>query len=334
MIKLISYAARRDVTALVKFSKFAAGERHVALDMGTMTALAMFGHSNRFGITVDFRGSDDIIDLALLIDALKRNGSDQIDVTIPYFPAARQDRAVNPGEALSAKVIADLLQEICPIEKIEIWDPHSEVVPALFPAGSIKVIEQHILAARYIKLWNKSPVLVSPDAGAAKKIHKLAEYAKLPVLYATKGRNPVTGDIEETQLALNHADLDLKDKIRDLVIVDDICDGGRTFVALGKALKAYQPKARLHLYVTHGIFSYGMAPFENLFDFIYCPNVMNDAQRKFWSEDGVWDVKKMTPPYETNNPADVTNAGTRYLDNSGIANATPTTEDSPVGGVV
>lgn len=233
-----------------------------------------------------FRSSEDLIDLALVYDALARMDL-YPPLFMPYFPYARQDRVCNPGEALSVKVIADLIREVNTSQKIELWDPHSDVVQALFPAGSTVIIEQHELAAPFFVGWEKA-VIVAPDAGAAKKARKLADRLNLPFIQAHKTRDVKTGEITGT--SVEHwqgvAENDWK-----FIIVDDICDGGRTFIELGQALRKLGATGELHLYVTHGIFSKGLLVFKDLFEKVYCPNVMN----QFWIpafKDGVIDIQK------------------------------------------
>jgi ribose-phosphate pyrophosphokinase len=96
-------------------------------------------------------------------------------------------------------------------------------------------------------------VLVSPDAGANKKTFEVAKYFSTNFIRADKLRDLTTGQIKET---IVYAD-DLTGKTA--VILDDICDGGRTFIELAKVLKA-KGAAKVILFVTHGIFSAGLDP--------------------------------------------------------------------------
>ena len=84
------------------------------------------------------------------------------------------------------------------------------------------------------------------------------------MLTATKVRNTITGEITGTRLD----DPDQSAKGRDCLIVDDICDGGRTFIELAKVIRQQGP-ARGYLYVTHGIFSNGLGIFQGLTDGVY-----------------------------------------------------------------
>jgi ribose-phosphate pyrophosphokinase len=105
--------------------------------------------------------------------------------------------------------------------------------------------------------------LISPDAGASKKTVKIAEYfnGEPEVIQAQKLRNLKTGEIVKTEILG-----DVKGK--KVLIADDICDGGRTFIELAKVLKN-QGAIEVSLFITHGIFSKGLEVFEGLIDTIY-----------------------------------------------------------------
>ena len=154
------------------------------------------------------------------------------------------------GEAFSIKVMARLINSIG-ARRVTIYDPHNDVTTALI--DNVHVIEQHKLVPML-----DGVTLVCPDAGAEKKIQKL----KRPYISATKIRDPETGDITATHV---YADDLTGNKC---FIVDDICDGGRTFIELGKVLREKGAES-VELYVTHGIFSKGFDVFEGIIDKIY-----------------------------------------------------------------
>jgi ribose-phosphate pyrophosphokinase len=198
--------------------------------------------------------TQDIITLLMLADALKRMGTPIYALHIPYFPYARQDRVCNPGEALSVKVMADLINSI-EAKVVIVTDPHSDVTPALLNNVEVRTAEHcgiHDIIG--------SKLVICPDAGAEKRIQKL----RVPYVMATKIRDVKTGDIIDTKL------YDYENKVpgKDVIIIDDICDGGRTFIELAKVLKAHGA-ASVSLYVTHGIFSKGHAVFQRLIDDVY-----------------------------------------------------------------
>lgn len=203
--------------------------------------------------------SEDIIELLLVVDALKRLGVNIKTLIMPYIPFGRQDRVAVKGEAFSLKVFADLINSL---EIPEIWveDPHSDVAVALI--NNLKVVEQYRIFRSILRSMQHF-YLISPDGGALKKIYKLAAKVNcIDVIECSKKRDLKTGEITETKVHMEgyiHGDC---------VIVDDICDGGRKFIEIAKALKK-KNCGKVTLCVTHGIFSNGLEVFDGLIDEIY-----------------------------------------------------------------
>lgn len=202
------------------------------------------------GITVTCRikSSSDIITLLLAVDALKRMGVRNLELFIPYLPFARQDRVMVEGEPLSVKVMADLINS-CGFEKVTIYDPHSEVCLALI--NNSEAYSNHNFVKRVL-LGKSHYYIVSPDAGAYKKIFKLCQSINYTdrIALCNKTRNVATGEI----LSIT---CDVEDFMRkDVYIVDDICDGGFTFILLANELRD-RNCGKINLVVSHGIFSKG-----------------------------------------------------------------------------
>ena len=120
-------------------------------------------------------------------------------------------------------------------------------------------------------------VLVSPDAGAYKKVFDVAKEFKIEkIITATKVRDVKTGKILRTEIPVLDQHRNLK-----YVIVDDICDGGRTFIELAKAIKDSRPTAEIYLIVTHGIFSAGFDELKKYITEVYCTNSVKDINDDF-----------------------------------------------------
>jgi ribose-phosphate pyrophosphokinase len=228
---------------------------------------------HRFRIRATIKSSDDIMGLLLLTDAVRRQfGRFPIELELPYIPYARQDRVCAPGEALSMRVFADMINAQG-YDLVRVWDPHSDVAVALI--NNCEVIKGYQFARGILKHY-KDPidnlVLVSPDAGANKKIIEAAHYMRIGhVIRADKTRNPLNGEITGTVVFSEH----VGDK--DFIIFDDICDGGRTFVELAKVLRPLT-NGKIFLYVTHGIFSYGFDELRKYIDQIYTANSFVDLK--------------------------------------------------------
>lgn len=246
--------------------KFPGGEVHVRL-----VDTEDYNTSIPVTISARIRCSDDIMTLLLQTDALRRAGWKDIDLLMPYVPYARQDRVMVPGEPLSAKVFCDLINTQG-YRCVEIWDPHSDVTPALL--NNCKVVAQHALLCDMLEdtldTRSHKTVLVCPDAGARKKILAAGKALGLTnIVYADKKRDVETGRITGTVISDAPEDWPLD---ADHLIVDDIADGGATFIELAKVLRERDVTGPISLYVTHGIFSKGFEPFEGLIDNIYMAN--------------------------------------------------------------
>lgn len=222
-----------------------------------------------FTIHCIFEGSEDIIDIMLLVNAVRNiNRATHLRLCIPYFPFARQDRVMTAGEPLALQVMVNLIKS-CKFDEVEVWDPHSDVLASMFEPGTLLIKTQEELMKDTIKKYctpNEHVALISPDAGASKKIYKLAKTLGWSVIEANKVRDVATGQITGTKI-----DTEALQAYDRLIVVDDICDGGRTFIELAKVITKHT-EARLELYVTHGIFSKGREVLEEYFDRVECIN--------------------------------------------------------------
>ena len=231
---------------------FSGGEPHIKIKPD-------FDVSEIVTITHRINSFNDFGLLLLAIDALKRMNVKLINVFIPYFPAARQDRVMIAGEPLSVKVYADILNSL-KLNKITVFDAHSEVTSALL--DNCEVIPNHEFIAQVLKKIGNDVKLISPDGGALKKIYKVSEYlGGIDVVECSKSRDVKTGKLSGFKVY----DDDLQGM--DCLIVDDICDGGGTFIGLAEELKK-KNAGKLYLAVSHGIFNKGfesMKAFEKIF---------------------------------------------------------------------
>lgn len=228
----------------VHFQKmiFAGGEPHIKIDPSFDTNVPIT-------VTTRIQNFTDLGFLCLAVDALQRLGVKLNTLVIPYFPAARQDRVMIPGEPLSVKVMADMINHLG-FEKVLVYDAHSEVTPALL--NNCHVISNHAFIAKVFQQIGTAPLLISPDGGALKKIYKVSEsLGGKEVIECSKSRDVKTGKLSGFKV---YAD-DLQGK--DCLIVDDICDGGGTFIGLAEELKR-KNAGKIYLAVSHGIFSKGI----------------------------------------------------------------------------
>lgn len=214
-------------------------------------------------------------DLELIIcanQALRNNRVKSVTLYVPYFLGARSDRKFQDGG------INYLKQVICPIinsqnfDSVTVLDPHSDVLEACLN-NFVKINNFDVVDFALEQLNGRSAqtAIVSPDAGALKKIYDVAKRFNITnVSTASKVRDVISGNIVRTELPT----MDLVD-IEHFIIIDDICDGGRTFIELAKEIKKQTGKP-IYLIVTHGIFSAGFDWLGEYFDGIYCTNSVKD----------------------------------------------------------
>ena len=238
--------------------RFAGGEEHVILTATSAIAEAQNLAPVHLSIFALIQSSSELMQLLLLVDALKQQFKNiaSFELELPYIPYARQDRICNAGEAFSLKIFCQLINQ-CGFSAVYVDDPHSDVAPALLDRCVIRpqheILVAHCQTEPSFNAFVEQAQLVSPDAGSNKKMLAVCQALhKNSFIRADKIRDVATGKISET---IVYSDV-ISGKV---LIVDDICDGGRTFTTLAQQLKA-KGAEQVGLYVTHGIFAHGKAP--------------------------------------------------------------------------
>lgn len=225
---------------------------------------------------------NNFIDLELIICAVmslrELRTVTEIHIFIPYFLGSRSDRRFQHGDNNYLKdVICPLINRLN-FSSVTVLNPHSDVLEAC-----LKNFEKN--DGNYINKWaleqiNNKPdaqdhiVFLSPDAGALKKIYKTAEYVNFTgeIICCNKSRD-ANGKITKTEVPQFRVN-------KDVVIFDDICDGGRTFIEIAKVLKQHGHSGKLYLVITHGIFSKGFDELNEYFDDIFC----TDSYKNFFGQ--------------------------------------------------
>ncbi len=245
---------------------FSGGEVHP--NMSGLPELAVDGWIGGYAVKAVLKSSNDIMELMLVTDILKNKYhlATRRDLYMPYIPYARQDRPCAPGDAFGLSVFADMINSLN-YTRVFVQDPHSDVAPALINNCVVETMAQCInnfeRLVDYID--QDGVVLVSPDAGAVKKVQDVANHFNhANIIEAAKTRDCTTGKITGTTLT-NCGGIPLGMKC---LILDDICDGGRTFIELGMLLKSHGAE-EVALYITHGMFSKGFEVFSGSIDKIF-----------------------------------------------------------------
>ena len=222
--------------------------------------------SARDWVTIEshMTSANDVMELVMLTDILRRvYGKKELRLVLPYLPYARQDRAMVDGEALGVKAFSSIINSLG-YGKVYVWDVHSDVSLAVLN-NSVNVPPETFLKPEIVK----GKILVSPDAGSLKKVTKVAQKFGCDMVRADKTRSVKDGSITGTVVYNTITNGYNQPTQKNFLIVDDICDGGRTFLELAKELRPLTT-GEIELYVTHGIFSKGLGVFEGVIDHIYC----------------------------------------------------------------
>jgi ribose-phosphate pyrophosphokinase len=248
--------------------QFNGGEMHIKLNNNIDYSVV-----EKVVITHRIKNGDDIIKVLIAKDALQRKGIKNFELVMPYIPYARQDRLCFNGESFTLKVFTDLINS-ANFDNVIVFDSHSDVAPALINncknISNDKFVEMSYFDIR--KIDNGDIFIVSPDSGANKKTNKLFENTKhfKNIVKCDKKRDVSNGKLSGFEVFVD----DLQGS--SCLIVDDICDGGRTFVGIAEALKA-KNAGNIYLFITHGIFSNGFDDLGKYFKKIYTTNSFKDV---------------------------------------------------------
>ena len=226
-------------------------------------------------------------DLELIIcanQALKEIGVKSVKLYIPYCIGGRSDRKFQEGGINYIKTVIAPILNSQNFDEVRIMDPHSDVLEACIN-NFVKTNNDNLMLMALKSILNEDNdvsniCLVSPDAGAYKKIFDVAKKFGIDkIITATKVRDIKTGKILHTEIPT----LDQHNKLK-YIIVDDICDGGRTFIELAKAIHGSRPTAEVYLVVTHGIFSNGLYELSKEITKIYSTNSVKEIEADSYSD--------------------------------------------------
>lgn len=188
-----------------------------------------------------------LMEVLVCIDACKRASAGEINVIMPYYGYARQDRKAKPRQPITSKLVADLLQT-AGADRLVVFDLHAAQIQGFFniPIDDLTAVP---MIGQYFKEKNfpaEKLVVVSPDHGGVTRARRLADILDAPIAIIDK-RRPKPNMVEAQNVIG-----DVKDKI--CVVVDDICDTAGSLVAGCEILKNHGAK-EIYTGITHGVFS-------------------------------------------------------------------------------
>ena len=236
--KIAKYLKEKLVNSTIR--KFKDGEIYVEINENIR------GNNIFFIQSVSSPANDNLMEMLLCIDALKRSSAKNITAVIPYFGYARQDRKVVPRTSISAKLVSNLITQ-AGADRVVTVDLHAGQIQGFFdiPVDNLFTTP---LFARHIKkkIKSKNIICVAPDVGGVERSRALGRILNVGLAIVDK-RRPKPG-----QSQVMNVIGDVKGKT--CIIVDDIIDSGGTIVNAAKALKQRGAKD-VYVYISHGVLS-------------------------------------------------------------------------------
>tara|TARA_B100000131_G_scaffold225339_1_gene216954 strand:+ start:53 stop:985 length:933 start_codon:yes stop_codon:yes gene_type:complete len=237
-LKISKYLKNRLVRSSIR--KFSDGEIYIEINENIR------GNSIFVIQSVSSPANDNLMELLLSIDALKRSSAKNITAVIPYFGYARQDRKVVPRTSISAKLVSNLITK-AGADRVVTIDLHAGQIQGFFDIPVDNLFATPIFA-RHVrkKIKNKNLICVAPDVGGTERARALGKFLHAGLAIIDK-RRPAPGKSEVMNVIGNV-------KGKTCIIVDDIIDSGGTIVNAANALTIRGAK-EVHVYVTHGVLS-------------------------------------------------------------------------------
>lgn len=224
----------------IKLSRFPSGENYARVNENVRGRSVFVVQTGTSSI------NEDLMELFIIIDAMKRASAKSVTAVIPHMPYARQDRKAASREPISARLIADLLT-VSGVNRVITMDLHSDQIQGFFsiPVDHLTALP---LFANYIKSKNlKDPVIVAPDTGRAKTSKRFADRIEAPLAIMHKQRP------EHSKSEVTHVVGDVKG--RTVIIMDDMIDTAGTATSGVKALLELGAEKDVYLMATHPILS-------------------------------------------------------------------------------
>jgi len=236
--KIAKYLKSKLVNSSIR--KFSDGEIYIEINENIR------GNSIFIIQSISSPANDNLMELLLCIDALKRSSAKNITAVIPYFGYARQDRKVVPRTSISAKLVSNLITK-AGADRVVTVDLHAGQIQGFFDIPVDNLFATPIFA-RHVKknIKKKNIICVAPDVGGTERARALGKILNVGLAIVDK-RRPKPGQSQVMNVIGSV-------KGKTCIIVDDIIDSGGTIVNAAKALKDRGAK-EVYVYITHGVLS-------------------------------------------------------------------------------
>jgi ribose-phosphate pyrophosphokinase len=189
--------------------------------------------------------NDHLMELLLIVDAMRRASAHSITVVMPYFPYARQERMAHGREAISARVVANMLEAMGAARVVYV-DVHADAIQGFFNIPVDPLTAMPVLAERLRQdgLVGSQTVIVSPDVGRTRLASRYSDALRVPLVLMHKRRR------SHLEAETTHVVGDIADKIP--IVVDDVISGGSVLKQLSALVQA-GARPEIILSITHGV---------------------------------------------------------------------------------
>jgi ribose-phosphate pyrophosphokinase len=187
--------------------------------------------------------SDNLIQLFIILDALRRASAGRVTAVISYYGYARKEKKTQARDPISAKLMADIVT-LAGANRVIALDLHADAIQGFFDIPVDHLTAEKLIVDYIRKLHLPNAVIVSPDIGGAKRVGDVARLLDLPIAFAYK-RRPKDDVVSEQRVVGDVEGMDA-------VIVDDLISTGGTLVGVSHALRA-EGATSVRVLATHGV---------------------------------------------------------------------------------
>lgn len=236
----------------IQVINFPDGQPHVRL-------AAIPEPNEEVAVVCPIRNPNELFLLQLTMNAIVHSGADVSSLTIPYLMGARYDRVMQLGDSFDLSLVASIINTF-DAAAVHLFDVHSSVATDFI--NNSKNHRNDRLLQRHNELsGSQEVILIVPDKGASARVEGYRKILNVVgEVYCDKVRDlngRITLEVKNPEACTGHH----------CVVVDDLCDGGGTFIAIAGQVSFFEPES-LTLVVSHGIFSRGLDPLFNRFDLV------------------------------------------------------------------
>lgn len=272
VIKNLNQIANKEISKLIplEISKFANDEKRVWIKNKELVRSQEVCLIQSFNAPVD----EHIIETLLIVDALERLGARGVTLIIPWLGYSLQDKVFRPGEAIAAKVVADIISNHF-VKRVFLLDLHNSSIPGFFSVPTYHLFADDVFI-KYLKteIGLNETVVASPDFGGIKRARIFAEKLGLEMVNIDKSRDLKTGQV--TANALHGPSI----KNKNIIVLDDVIISGSTVVESAALLKKEGAK-KVYFLASHGVFCQGLSKIEkSKIDQVIVSNSIYQNQQK------------------------------------------------------